>query len=130
MRHDASRADEQVSGEPDGNEVAGEAADDQPRVVDEDADVELAVSSTSLSEDVGDFRDAGVVRKMQQDVEEDLEPVRYEARRDPLDQVAPDHEEAAHRIGDDALEDGPGEHRSNAAEPMAGGAHSLVDGAA
>ena len=67
---------------------------------------------------------------MQQDVEKDLEPVRHEGRRDPLDQVASDHEEAAHRIGDGPLEHRSGERRPDAAEPTAGGAHRLVGTAA
>src|SRR5215467_8268414 len=42
------------------------------------------------------------------DVEQDLEALRRELRRDLLELVAPDHEEAAHGIGDRDAEHAPG----------------------
>src|ERR1700687_3861459 len=52
------------------------------------------------AESVGNFPDAQIVARGGDDIEQDLEALRGELRRQLLEAIAANHEEAAHGIGD------------------------------
>ncbi len=69
--------------------------------------------AVAFAKSVGNLDDAQLPARRQDHVDQDLEAVRRQSRRQPRDDVAPDHEKAAHRVGDaragDPVEEPPAE---------------------
>ena len=74
--------------------------DDEPEEIQADQRRQLRFAGLARAKDVGRFDDLEAAAGGQHDIDEDLEAVGRKPRREPRDDVAADHEEAAHRIAD------------------------------
>ena len=74
--------------------------DDEAEKIHRDQRRKLRFAGLPLAKDIRRLDDPQAARRAKQNVGEDFEPVGGQFRRDLADDRAPDHEKAAHRIGD------------------------------
>ena len=96
---DAGETHQAEQQEAERHRVVGQLGDDQRDEIERDARIELALAVLALREHERQFGDAQGAARGRHDIEQDLEALRGEPRRQLLEAFAPDHEEAAHRIG-------------------------------
>ena len=119
MDDQADAADQGEQHEADRQQPAGRVVSDQAEEVEPDQRRQLRLAGLPRPEDIGDFDDLQPSGGRQHDVDQDLEPVGRQPRRQPGDDRPADHEEAAHRIADrraGELTEAPG---AELAEPLA-----------
>ena len=100
MDADAGQSDQAEQQEARRNGVVGELCRHQRGEIERDLGIELALAVLALAEGRWQLDRAQAAARRRQDVEQDLETLRRERRRDRLERIAPDHEMPAHRVGE------------------------------
>ena len=119
MDDQADRADRGEQHEADRQQPAGRVMGDEAEEVEPDQRRQLRFAGLARPEHIGDLDDLQPPAGRQHDVDQDLEPVRRQARRKLRDRLAADHEEAAHRIADRHSRQQAEEPRAELAELLA-----------
>ena len=100
--------------------AGGRVMNDEAKEVDADQRRQFELASVALAEPIRDFDNLQFAAGRKNHVDQDLETVGRKTRRQTRDDLAPDHEEAAHRIGDGRPRDSPEEPGAHVAQPLPG----------
>ncbi len=100
MHEQADRADHRKQQEAQRNHVVGQLCQHEPKEIQRHHGIELALAMQPRAEGIGNFLDVKIASGGCDNIQQDLETLRRELRRQLLEAVPPDHEEAAHGIGD------------------------------
>ncbi|GCC47364.1 hypothetical protein chiPu_0031656, partial [Chiloscyllium punctatum] len=100
MHQQAEPADRGEQDEAQRDQVVGQFRQHEAEEVERNHRVELALAMLAGAESVGNLDGAQLALRRRDDVEQDLEALGRELRRELLEAVPADHEEAAHGIGD------------------------------
>ena len=100
MHEQAGRPDHRKQQETQRHHVAGEFREHEPEEIQRHRRVEFALAVQPRTEPVGNFLDAQIAARGGDDIEQDLEALGGELRRQLFEAIPADHEEAAHGIGD------------------------------
>ena len=100
MHEQAERPDPGEQHEPDRQDSGARVMDDQAQKIHRHQRRQFGFAGVPLAEHIRRLDDPQTRRRAQQDVGENLEAVGRQFRRDLANDPAPDHEKAAHRIGD------------------------------
>ena len=100
MDADAGQSDQAEQQEADGDGVVGQLRHQQRGEIERDLGVDLALAVQTFAKHEWQFGDPQAAMRRRHDVEQDLEPLRRQPRRQRLEAVAPHHEEAAHRVAE------------------------------
>ena len=96
----ANRAHEREQHEPDRQQAAARVVGDKAKKIEADQWRQFRFAGDSLAKAVWRLDDLQLVACAQDDVDQDLEAVRRQPRREASDDVTADHEKPAHRIRD------------------------------
>src|SRR5208337_1277939 len=119
MNADAGQSHQAEQQEARRNGVAGKLCGHQSGKVERDLGVELALAIPALLKRCRQLDRAQVTAVRCQNVEKDLEPLRVNRRRQRFENVAPDHEVAAHWVSYVNPEKAPYQRIRPAAQPGA-----------
>ena len=99
MHDKPERTDHRKQQKPQRHHVVGEFCEHEPEEIQRYHGIEFALAVQPRAERVGDFLDAKRAVGGCHHIEQDLESLRRQLRREFLEALAADHEEAAHGIG-------------------------------
>ncbi len=100
MHQEAEPADRGEQDEAQRDQVIGQLRQHQAEEIERDHGIELALAMLASTELVGNLDGTQLALRGRHHVEQDLEALGRELRRELLETVAADHEKAAHGIGD------------------------------
>ena len=119
MHDEADRADRGEQHEADRQHAAARVMRDEPEKIEADQRRQLRFAGLARAEDVRDLDDFQAAAAGEDDVDENLEAVGRKPRREARDDLAADHEEAAHRIADRGAGQAPKEPGAEVAQLLA-----------
>ena len=99
MNGDAAGADQREEDEPHRNAAAAGLVEHEPEKIEADLEVEFQFARQPLPEHVADFLDLEGLFRRRDDVGKNFEARRRQMGRAILDDLAAQHEKAAHQIG-------------------------------
>ena len=119
MDDEADAADQREQHEAGRQHAAARVVGDEAEEIEADERRKFRFARLPLAEHIGRLDDLQLAGRGEDEVDEDLEAVRRQTRREPGDDLAPRHEEAAHRVGDVDAGDAAKEPGAEIAELLA-----------